>query len=411
MKMVHLFVVFLILFVDTMAFESMSFHGLSTRIISNRSSMHETPNTITFQSIASRMIYHCSTSTSPRRKVGPSTTKLHMVRNIDLPEALVFYGVESMMEASIDESTFRVLRPGITRLLSECLEVGTATLLLSEDEADTEKSLGDMFQNAYLQASNDDGQELQLLMKSEDPVVHFRCLSSKFEVPTSPTEDETLEADPADEDTLEFYNLQASGRSPSPAFLLDSLLSIHIDPRGFGGSEGFGRGQWIDPRRSPMPARTVVFVVGDRVSSSKDGNSSMVKDRCDAARAAGCRVIYLEQIPDGTQQSIAIEDDTHTMSLCDAVIDTYGNANPRDLQPINLDAISTPGNYWLNPPNPRDDMGNAVSLDDLVEWYRSERELDEEVEGAEEHDTNEKELDSEMSEEEMNKILADLDGL
>ena len=98
------------------------------------------------------------------------------------------------------------------------------------------------------------------------------------------------------------------------------------------------------------------------------------------------------------------------MSLCDAVIDTYGNDNPRDLQPINLDAISTPGDYWLNPPNPRDDMGNAVMIDDLVEWYRSERELDK-VEGAEEDDMHEKELETEMSEEEMNKILADLDGL
>ena len=291
MEVVHLVVVFtLILLVDTsIAFESMSFHGLSTRIISNRNSAYETPNTNAFQSIVSRSIIrrdHCSTSTSPCHNVGPSTTKLHMVRNIDLPEALVFYGVESMMEASIDDSTSRVLRPGITRLLSECLEVGTATLLLSEDEADTEKSLVDMFQNAYLQASNYDGKELQLLMKREDPVVHFRCLSSKFEVPTSPIEDETLEADPAgkeyDEDTLEFYNLQGSGRSPSPAFLLDSLNSVHIDPRGFGGSSGFGRGQWIDPRRSPMPARTVVFVVGDKVSSSKDRNSSMVKDRCAA---------------------------------------------------------------------------------------------------------------------------------
>lgn len=44
-------------------------------------------------------------------------------------------------------------------------------------------------------------------------------------------------------------------------------------------------------------------------------------------------------------------------SLCDAVIDTYGNDNIRDLlQPISLDAISTPGHYWFNPPTPRDDF-------------------------------------------------------
>ena len=303
--------------------------------------------------------------------IGPST-KLHMVRNIDLPEAIVFYGVESMMEPRSDDGSLFALRPGIIRLLNECRDVGTSSLLLSEVEDDTEESLHALFQTAY---EDNGGDGLHLLTKSDDPVLSFRCLSSEFTIPTSPEQGEagtsdTYEDHPVDDESLELYNLQVSGRSPSPAFLLDALRSVHIDPKGFGGSSGFGRGQWIDPRRSPMTARTVVFIAGDRVpASNMESTTSTVKDRCVAARAAGCRVIYLENF-----EGVGIQDDRQTMSLCDAVIDTYGNDNPRDIQPISLDAISTPGDYWLNPPNQRDEFGNAVSIDELIEWYRSERE-------------------------------------
>jgi hypothetical protein len=103
------------------------------------------------------------------------------------------------------------------------------------------------------------------------------------------------------------------------------------------------------------------------------------RDHCAAARAAGCRVVYLEQINDDQRENqgfVAIHDDAQTMSLCDAVISTYGNDNPRDLiQPITLDTISTPGDYWLNPPTPRDDVGNSVDVDKLVDWFRSIRVL------------------------------------
>lgn len=350
----------------------------------------------------------------------PSTTsrsslKLNMIRNIDLPEALVFYGLESMMEPRLDDgSTITcVLRPGVARLLNECQEVGTAALLLSE-EVDKEEGIQVMFQKACEESSDIDDKELKILTKSDDPIIHFRCINSEFVVPAkiSNDDDDTDSSDEYD-DSIEFYNLQANGRSPSPAFLLDSINSVHIDPRGFGGSSGFGRGQWIEPRRSPMPARAVIFIAGDWASRTKDQSiyeeedeMSTVKDRCAAARAAGCRIIYLEQL---IQTDVNVQDDTQTMSLCDAVIDTFGNDNPRDLQPISLDAVSTPGDYWLNPPSPRDDVGNGVAADEIVEWFRSEREieeilqdegctvLDDEVEG------------DEMSEEEMNAILADLD--
>ena len=108
------------------------------------------------------------------------------------------------------------------------------------------------------------------------------------------------------------------------------------------------------------------------------------------------------------------------MSLCDAVINTYGNDNIHDQQqPISLDAISTPGNYWLNPPTPRDEFGNSVSVDDLVNKYRLERLLvhHNRASSCESSSQEEEEEASEnvnvgiMSEEEIDYILADLDGL
>ncbi len=306
-----------------------------------------------------------------------------MIRNIDLPECVVFYGLPSLMEPprleEINEGRFS-LRAGVKRLLNECKEVGTASLLLSEDEEDGLKMT---FQEAWERAIGSDGKGSKVLINGDNLGIQFRFISNEFSLPP---EDDCNDADALDEYDvrIEFYNLKSSGRSPSPAFLMDSLRSVLIEPRGFGGSSGFARGQWKEPRRSPMPARTVVFVAGDWPSplmTEIDENFSKdtARDHCAAARAAGCRVVYLEQINDDQRENqgfVAIHDDAQTMSLCDAVISTYGNDNPRDLiQPITLDTISTPGDYWLNPPTPRDDVGNSVDVDKLVDWFRSIRVL------------------------------------
>jgi hypothetical protein len=168
-----------------------------------------------------------------------------------------------------------------------------------------------------------------------------------------------------------------------------------------------------------MPARTVVFIAGDWISPGmepvigEEGHKSLVKDRCTAARAAGCRIIYVEQSPQQTQQQrmTTIQDDMSTMALCDAVIDTFGNDNPRDLQSITLDAISTPGDYWLNPPSPRDDLGNSVSVDEIVELIRSKREASKSK--SQDTSSNDASIEAvnEMSEDEIKAILADLDGI
>lgn len=80
------------------------------------------------------------------------------------------------------------------------------------------------------------------------------------------------------------------------------------------------------------------------------------------------------------------------------------------MQPISLDAISTPGDYWLNPPLPRDDSGNAVVADDIVRWFCSEREM-EAAAGDTECVVAEDGIEDEMNEDEMARILADLDRL
>lgn len=376
-----------------------------------------------------------------------ASTNLHMVRNIDLPEAIVFYGLESIMEPPIkSENSNHVcdwkLRSGIARLLNECQEVGTAALLLSETVPPFVESIGDENYDHQLQSIFEDGWRQSFSkLKSQSPkdpslssfkngnsnditkeIISFRCPKSAFKTPITETSnggDYYVE----DTESYEFYNVGNNGRSPSPAFLMDSLNSIHIDPRGFGGSSGFGRGQWIEPRRSPMPARTVAFIAGDwelKGENEKilDGEEVLptVQDRCAAARAAGCRIIYIEHSPDQPleNENVSIVDDTATMSLCDAVVTGYGSDNPRDMNPISLDAISTPGEYWLNPPNPRDDCGNALAVDEVVEWFRLQRELDDVVGDATcvvEGDSQDDIVAKEMSDEEIDSILADLDGL
>ena len=267
-------------------------------------------------------------------------------------------------------------RPGIARILLECKDIGTAALLLTENESDDEATAKSRLVSAVQKSDHlgtDYGDDLVDIRG-----INFECRH---------------------EDSDEFYNLKSSGLSPSPAFLLDALRSVCIEPRGFGGSSGFGRGQWVEPARNPLQARTVVFIAGDWRAGA-----STVAERCAAARAAGTRVIYLEEL-----LCDFVLDDEETMSLCDGVVDSYGNDDQIGcgVHPISLDSISTPGDYWLNPPLPRDGEGNGVSIDELVNALRKERER----EGGNDVDEsrgNMNTVDDVMSEDDIEAILADL---
>jgi len=103
-----------------------------------------------------------------------------------------------------------------------------------------------------------------------------------------------------------------------------------VQPKGFGGSSGFGR-KAADPERSPLTKHCVVLCY--------------TIDQCRAARYAGMRVLCLTDNP-----------------LADAIIDD-------DWESITMDDIATPGSFWLNPPHPKDDDGNAVDPDTVILAY------------------------------------------
>jgi hypothetical protein len=124
---------------------------------------------------------------------------------------------------------------------------------------------------------------------------------------------------------------------PNPHDIWQAIHSISIQPRPFGGSSGFAARQLLDPLRPPLPARVVVF------------GSSLVQTQ--AARCAGMRVI---RIAGGN-------DESPDESLSDAVLDDFEN--------LWLQDISTPGSFWLNPPQPRDDDGNRVCPEQVIQEY------------------------------------------
>jgi beta-phosphoglucomutase-like phosphatase (HAD superfamily) len=221
-----------------------------------------------------------------------------MVRNIDLVEALIFYGRESIFMIGDDndmeedkkennkphDSFQMLLLPGVENLIEECKRDETAVLVILED-----------IQEGSLSPS--------------------AILGNYVTIRTE------------------------RGRPPNPKDLWDAIHSIEINPRGFGGSSGFGR-KAADPRRSPLPKHCVVLC--------------HTVDQCRAARYAGMRVLCLAD-----------------NALADAIIDDGGS-----WESIGMDDIATPGSFWLNPPHPKDDEGNAVDPVSIIQAYYDQQEKD-----------------------------------
>ncbi|KAG7366362.1 hypothetical protein IV203_029032 [Nitzschia inconspicua] len=207
-----------------------------------------------------------------------------MVRNIDLVEALLLYGAESILENDGDAKSVGVpsLLPGVESLIEECRRDDTAVLAIVETE-----------------------QQFQVLSKirKNNAMIHVR---------------------------------QQSAPAPNPRDLYESIGTVEIQPKGFGGSSGFGT-KAPDPERTPLPKHCVVLC--------------STEDQCRAARYMGMRVLCMTD-----------------NSLADAVIDDG------DWSSICMDDIATPGSFWLNPPHPRDDEGNAV--DPIVVMERYERDVE-----------------------------------
>ena len=131
---------------------------------------------------------------------------LSMVRNIDLPECLIFYGRNTVF-SSKEEYHSGAIKSGLDNLLRQAEEVGTVCILLSES-----KSVPD----------------LQEIIDHSSISKYVRAQSS-----------------------LDMGDAISFG-SPSPLGLLGAIDTVTISPRGFGGSSGFGR-KTPDPDRPPLP--------------------------------------------------------------------------------------------------------------------------------------------------------------
>lgn len=233
----------------------------------------------------------------------------NMVRNIDLPEAIIFYGVVNFQ--ADDGSS---LLPGVQSLLKECHEVKSAAILI---------------------------------IREGEIATISTC---------------------ANTEQLHVFN-QGEFSPPNPTALWKAIHQVTIQPKGFGGSSGFGR-KAADPDRPPMAKHVVVLCNDENV--------------CRAARFMGMRVICRSCDND----------------LADAIVTSWDE--------FGIDDIATPGSFWLNPPQPRDDDGNRVDPLDVMSSYQSATgSLDNAAtEFAMPQKSPSLDLDSELA-----KILEDLDPL
>ncbi len=243
-----------------------------------------------------------------------STGRLQMVRNIDLVEALIFYGDETIV--SRDDDSNMDLLDGVQSLLKECQRDDTAVIAIMEENVRT-------------------------FLSKEYPSIHV------------------------------FPNTHPP---PNPKDLWEAIHSIPpIQPKGFGGSSGFGT-KAADPERSPLSKHCVVLC--------------STEHQCRAARYAGMRVVCMTD-----------------NSLADAVIDT-------DWSSLCMDDIATPGSFWLNPPHPRDDMSNAVDVETVIQAYKKLEGVDESKSSTEEVSTSPTSIfQQELSDTALAKMLADIDPL
>ena len=247
------------------------------------------------------------------------TQTLRMVRNIDLPEAVIFFGTQTIIPSFVtnesdedamrrfrlaawdddddDDTSVIQARSGLARFLQECHEIETAVIVLLDGEDDDDDSIGINEQHA----------------KSTNSHVLDAIFTNRVSRPCHVFKQTVLPPDPTD--------------------LLAILNLITIQPRPYGGGgTSIGYQRAADPERLIAPQHCVVFT------------TTVAQTRI--ARALGMRVISMNT------------DDR----LADAVLTDPDDDDDRKNVSINLsvDDIATPGSYWLNPPHPRDDDGNQV---------------------------------------------------
>ena len=135
-----------------------------------------------------------------------SLTQSKMVRNVDLPEAVIMYGIESVI---INDGS-QEIRPGLKPLLEECRDEGTAVVLIDDS------------------AKENEDVDVNLVLPSDI------------------------------QDLIGFTYHEKTHYPPNPRSLYEVMESVTIQPRGFGGSSGFGRAV-AESERNPLPKHVVVF--------------------------------------------------------------------------------------------------------------------------------------------------------
>lgn len=293
----------------------------------------------------------CTASTQEWRKVGKhaasDTTKIrcHMVRNIDLPEAIVLYGSDVIWTRP------GTLREGLLTLIRDSQTDGAAILYIGDDKESV--------------------QEVQRGLSKHTK----RGAASVTVVKPSNM------APPA----------------PNPHDLLVALETVTIQPRAFGGSSGFAKGQYADPPRHPLPTRTVVL--------------STTLDQTRAARAAGMRVIRILNVNEDDNYAVTKMDVERRDIFGSKQIDPLADMVIQDAIDFTVDDIATPGSFWLNPPHPRDDEGNRVDPYTLMTTTTTAADTAQGDKGpsAEPRQGSQGSFSETMSEDELRQILADLD--
>lgn len=244
----------------------------------------------------------------PRRKLA-----CDMVRNIDLPEALILYG-SSIVFNNENQSSWRT---GLDVLVDQCRADEAAVIMIVENEA----------------------------------TIH-NTIQHNLAFP---------------KDTLQIVSIETT-KPPNPKDLLMALEALTIQPKAFGGSSGFGRRQHLEPERHPLPQHSVVL--------------THTLDQTRAARFAGMRVVRL------------LLDENEEDNLADMVVG--------DIVDFCIDDIATPGSFWLNPPHCRDDWGNRVDPYEIAaqQLPGETMQVNDELSG-----------NQELSDDDLQKMLADIDPL
>jgi hypothetical protein len=295
-----------------------------------------------------------------------STTMIHMVRNIDLPEALVFYGIDSLFHNinNGQDELQQLPLDGVTQLLKECQEIGTPVVCIVDDNHVTTTTTTTTTTINDSVVNNNNNHNFPIIQNT----------------------------------IMQYFTTTHHHPAPNPHDLVECIASLTVQPRSFGGSSGFGRSMWTHPERPPAMQHVVVLCT--------------TTDQCRAARYCGTRCILLEQ----QQQPHADNNNNNNNHpddfLADAVVSGWDE--------IGVDDISTPGSFWLNPPHPRDDDGNRVDdIYAIIDKYETKRrdhrhdaDDDDAAEGTTTTTTTTLETqDDNNNDSEIDRILADLDPM